>query len=91
MGSHMLNEEKFIWDIMMKILERRRVKNDEAAVKLLLAWLCKQGHAADATTAFCTQLWEDAGKMLFDAAAKGDSTATFSLTAWSLSRRLMEP
>lgn len=83
MGSQISAEEKSMVCVFKKILEKRGIVCDEHTLRSLLAWLKSKGVAADAQTAFLIDTWNQVGEVLWDAATKGDDTAT-RLTTWRL-------
>ncbi|KAK4811506.1 hypothetical protein QYF61_011554 [Mycteria americana] len=77
-------EEKLVITVFRKILEKRGIQYDETQLRMLLAWLKGQGVAPELTEIFEICTWETDGQVLWDAATRGDSSATGLLTTWRL-------
>ena len=70
--------------MLMDIFEKRGEKYDKMAIRILLVWCKKYDFSVTAKKVFSVQTWQSVGKVLFEAALRGDKIATASLTAWRL-------
>lgn len=73
-------EEKAMVKVWTLLLSKQGIKYDEQALQTLL--LCKrQGRDTTTEAAFNVQTWEQAGKLIFESASRGNETAKNIVTA----------
>uniref|UniRef100_A0A8B9U473 CCHC-type domain-containing protein n=1 Tax=Anas zonorhyncha TaxID=75864 RepID=A0A8B9U473_9AVES len=82
--SSLSPEEEAIVKLLTQLLKERGVKNEPFKIKLLLKFLRKQGFPSMASTVFDVKTWDQAGKILWEAASRGDTDAAEVITTWWL-------
>ncbi|KAK4814001.1 hypothetical protein QYF61_004631 [Mycteria americana] len=84
MGVNISAEKEAIVNLLMQLLKRIGVKYDSHKIKLLLKFLQKQGTPSTVSVVFDAKTWEQAGQQIWEAARRGDTTATEVMTTWRL-------
>ncbi|KAK4822300.1 hypothetical protein QYF61_012999 [Mycteria americana] len=84
MGANISAEEEAILKLLMQLLTKRGVKYDPYKIKLLLKFLQKQGAPSTVSAVFDVKTWEQVREKIWEAASRGDTTATEVMTTWRL-------
>ena len=77
-------ETNSVFAMPMDIFEKRSVRYGKTTIRLLLVWCEKYDLPLIVKKVFSVQTWQSIGKVLLEAASRGDKTATAPLITWRL-------